>query len=96
MDKNVYYIHEDDTLSEALHAFFTTNHSLFVVVNSFEEYVGIVSIESIIEHLLGHIPGSDFTQYADVSAVARRHSRAAPETGDDEPAPVKTDEEVVE
>jgi CBS domain containing-hemolysin-like protein len=88
MEHDTYYIHEDDSLSEALHAFFATNHSLFVVVNSFEEYVGIISIENVLKHLLGHIPGSDFSQYADVSAVANRH----PQTK----TPVKTDDEVVE
>ena len=87
MSSNVYYIHENDNLSQALHAFFTTNHALFVVVNSFEEYVGIISIENILHHLLGHIPGEDFDQYADPAAVANRHPKKTP---------VKTDPKVIE
>jgi putative hemolysin len=73
MEDTVYYLHENDSLTEALHAFFTTNHPLFVVINSFEEYVGVISIESIIKHLLGHVPGSDFDQYSNPAAVSVRH-----------------------
>jgi CBS domain containing-hemolysin-like protein len=74
MNAVVYYLHEDDSLRAALHAFFVTNCPLFVVVNSFEEYVGIITVESITKQLLGHIPGDDFEQYTDVVAVAARHS----------------------
>jgi CBS domain containing-hemolysin-like protein len=94
MDSTVYYLHENDTLSEALHAFFVTNHPLFVVVNSFEEYVGIVSIEDILEKLMGHIPGDDFDQYTDPVAVAARHTKIEKPEETDEPA-VKTEDEVV-
>lgn len=73
----VYYLHESDTLREALHAFFVTNYPVFVVVNSSQEYVGIVTIESILHQLLGHLPGDDFEQYADLPAVASRHPKAA-------------------
>ena len=71
----VYYLHESDTLREALHAFFMTNYPLFVVVNSFEEYVGVVTIESVLRKLLGHLPGDDFEQYSDKAAVAAPHPR---------------------
>jgi CBS domain containing-hemolysin-like protein len=73
MDKTVYFLHESDNLSEALHAFFVTNCPLFMVVNSFEEYVGVVTIEGVLRQLLGHIPGDDFEQYTDIAAVAGRH-----------------------
>jgi CBS domain containing-hemolysin-like protein len=95
MDSTVYYLHENDTLSEALHAFFTTNHPLFVVVDSLEEYVGIVSVENILNKLLGHIPGDDFDQYSDSSAVAARHTKVKKPEAAEEP-PVKTENEVIE
>jgi CBS domain containing-hemolysin-like protein len=95
MNTTVYYLHENDPLSEALHAFFTTNHPLFVVVDSYEEYVGIVSIEHILNKLLGHIPGDDFDQYSDSAAVAARHTKVEKPKKATEP-PVKTDDEVVE
>jgi CBS domain containing-hemolysin-like protein len=76
MDPTVYYVHESDSLSEALHAFFVTNHPLFIVTNSFEEYVGIITVQSILRQLLGHVPGDDFDRYSDLQAVANRHPRA--------------------
>lgn len=75
MNETVYYVHESDTLSEALHAFFVTNHPMFVVVNSFEEFVGIITVENILYQLLGHIPGQDFDQYANLTAVAAKHNK---------------------
>lgn len=75
MDGTVYYVHENDTLGEALHAFFVTNHPMFIVVNSFEEFVGILTVEDILRQLLGHLPGEEFDQYSDPAAVAARHPR---------------------
>ena len=106
MDKNVYYLHESDSLSQALHAFFETNQPLFVVVNSFEEYVGLITVKDIVKQLLGHVPGDDFDQYTDLAAVATHHHHARPakqpetikseKTEKTDETPVKTDDEVVE
>lgn len=96
MEPTVYYVHENDVLTQALHAFFITNHPLFVVVNSFEEYVGIITVENILQHLLGHIPGDDFDQYADVAAVAARHPKKSRKSKPVEETSVKTDDEVLE
>jgi CBS domain containing-hemolysin-like protein len=97
MNQTVYYVHEHDNLSEALHAFFTTNHPLFVVVNNTEEYVGVVSVRDIIHTLLGHIPGDDFDQYSDLTAVASRHRRhKQPESSDSGEEVAINPEEVVE
>jgi putative hemolysin len=74
-DPRVYYLHENDTLGEALHAFFTTNAPLFVVMNSFEEYTGVITVENILKQLLGHIPGDGFEQYDEPSAVTARHHK---------------------
>lgn len=73
MNRSIYYVHENDSLAQALHAFFVTNHAMFVVVNSFEEYIGIITIEKVLRQLLGHVPGDEFSEYADIKAVARRH-----------------------
>jgi CBS domain containing-hemolysin-like protein len=109
MDKEIYYLHADDSLSQALHAFFNTNCPLFVVVDSAEDYVGIISIDNILRQLLGHVPGEDFEAYHDVAAVVRRHAQAKPtEKLVEEPVtddavaeespdtPVKAEEEVIE
>jgi CBS domain containing-hemolysin-like protein len=75
MDPTVYFVHENDSLSEALHAFFVTNHPLFIVTNSFEEYVGVITVQNLLHQLLGHIPGDNFDQYSDLQAVASRHPK---------------------
>lgn len=101
MTPTVYYIHENDNLSQALHAFFVTNHAMFVVVNSFEEYIGIITLENMLRQLFGHLPGDDFDEYSDISAVAARHPRlkkakkSTEAASEVEETPVKTDEEVI-
>lgn len=76
MNPKVYYLHENDSLSEALHAFIVTNQSLFVVVNNAEENVGVITVQKILEQLLGHIPGDDFDEYASATSVAQRHNKS--------------------
>lgn len=90
MEPEVYYLHETDTLSEALHAFFVTNRSLFVVVNNAQETIGVITVQNILEQLLGHIPGDDFDQYANQASVASRHDK--PKT----PKPEADIDEVIE
>jgi CBS domain containing-hemolysin-like protein len=74
-DPRVYFLHENDRLSEALHAFFSSNSPLFIVVNSFEEYVGVVTMENILKQLLGHVPGDGFDSYEEPAAVTTRHHK---------------------
>lgn len=100
MSPEIYYVHENDPLSEALHAFFATHQPLFIVVNSFEEYVGIITVEGILRQLLGDIHGDGFEGHHSSQEVAARHpkpekkkkSKAKPK----KETSVKTDEEVVE
>ncbi|HSW85300.1 MAG TPA: CBS domain-containing protein [Candidatus Saccharimonadales bacterium] len=73
MDPVLYYLHENDALGQALHAFFVTNCLLFVVINSFEEFVGVLTIKDVLKQLLGHMPGEDFDQYTNLTTVAARH-----------------------
>ena len=74
MDKGVAYLHENDTLADALHAVYTTKHQLFVVVNAFEEYVGIVTLEDVLHALLGQPVEEEFDAYQNLTAVAARHA----------------------
>lgn len=94
MDADITYVHENDSLSQVLHAFFATRQPLFVVVNSHEEYVGIITLDGILEQLLGKASvGSDdetFDEHHNMSAVAARHPKAKAKK-----ASVKKDEKVV-
>lgn len=75
MEHSVFYVHEEYPLEQALHAFLKTKHHLFIVVNKFEEYVGIITIEDILEQILGCKIIDEFDAYDDLRAVAADHAR---------------------
>lgn len=76
MKPNVYYVHEDHPLEQVLDAFLKTQHHMFIVVNSFEETVGIITIEDILEQILGAKIVDEFDQYDDLRAVAAHRAKA--------------------
>jgi CBS domain containing-hemolysin-like protein len=75
MEPRVFYIREDQTLDHALAAFLRTHHHLFVVINEFRETVGLVSLEDVIEALLGRRIIDEFDLHEDLRAVASRNPR---------------------
>lgn len=76
MSPRVFYIREDHTLDYALAAFLRTRHHLFIVINEFRETVGVVSLEDVIEALLGRKIIDEFDAHDDLRAVAARNPRA--------------------
>lgn len=92
MKKQVCYVHEDQTLRNGLDAILKTHQQLFIVVNSFEEYVGVISIEDILEQVLGEQIVDEFDAYDDMRAVAASlavkdradHDHPAGEPGDNQ------------
>lgn len=70
MKKDVFYVNEEKQLDHALKAFLQTKHHLFIVVNNFEEIVGIITIEDIIEQILGKQIVDEFDQYDNLRVVA--------------------------
>jgi metal transporter CNNM len=70
--QTVFFVNEDATLDHALNAFIKTKNHLFMVVNEFSEFVGIVSIEDVIEEILGVEIVDEFDKYTDVRAVAEK------------------------
>lgn len=75
MDKAVFYVHEDYSLEQALHAFLKTKRHMFIVVNNFEEFVGIITIEDILEQVIGHKIIDEFDKYDDMRAVATHQAQ---------------------
>jgi CBS domain containing-hemolysin-like protein len=75
MEARVFYIREDQTLQHALAAFLRTHHHLFIVVNEFRETVGVVSLEDVIEKLLGRKIIDEFDMHDDLRVVAARNPR---------------------
>lgn len=75
MESRVFYINERQTLDHALKAFIKTHHHLFVVVNEYRETVGLLTLEDVIEALLGKEIVDEFDAHDDLRAVASRHPR---------------------
>lgn len=72
MHRHVTYVHEEQTLYQTLQAFLKTKRHLFIVVNRFEEVVGVISIEDVLEQIIGQPIMDEFDQYEDLRAVAAR------------------------
>jgi CBS domain containing-hemolysin-like protein len=70
MKKQVFYVHEEFTLDKVFQAFLKTKHHLFIVVNKFEEIVGILTIEDVLEQIIGKQIVDEFDQYEDLKQVA--------------------------
>lgn len=75
MEKKVFYINQDQTLDHALAAFLKTRHHLFVVVNGYRETAGIVTLEDVMEALLGREIVDEFDLHDDLRAVASRNAK---------------------
>jgi len=71
----VYFINEDSALNLALSAFIKTHHHLLVVVNTFEEMVGVLTLEDVIEQILGKQIVEEFDNYASLRAVASQQAK---------------------
>jgi len=74
MRPEVYFVNEYASLDHVLNAFLKTKHHLFMVVNEFEEVTGIVTIEDILEQVLGKSIVDEFDRYDDLRAVAEKHA----------------------
>lgn len=75
MSPRVFYIREDQTLGHALAAFLRTHHHLFIVINEFRETVGLLSLEDVMEALLGRKIIDEFDTHEDLRVVAARNPR---------------------
>jgi CBS domain containing-hemolysin-like protein len=80
MRADLYYVNEFTSLDNVLNAFLRTQHHLFLVVNEFEEIVGIITIEDVIEQIIGRKIVDEFDQYADLRAVAKQLARKEAES----------------
>lgn len=73
MEPHVYYIRQDQTLHHALAAFLRTHHHLFIVVNEFRETVGLLTLEDVIEALIGRKIIDEYDAHEDLRTVALRN-----------------------
>lgn len=72
MEAKVFYIRHDDNLEHALAAFIESRHHLFVVINDMRETVGILTLEDVIETLIGRKIIDEGDNHEDLRAVAEK------------------------
>lgn len=53
LKKDVQYINQDQNLYEALQLMINSHHQLLIVVNGFDEYIGVISLEDVLEQIIG-------------------------------------------
>lgn len=75
MEPKVHYIRHDQTLEHALGAFLQSRHHLFIVINELRETVGLVTLEDVIEALLGRKIVDEDDNHADLRAAAAEQAR---------------------
>jgi CBS domain containing-hemolysin-like protein len=71
MDRKVFFVQQDRPLDHVLQAFLRTKHHLFMTVNEFEEVTGVISIEDVLETIIGRKIVGEFDRYEDLRAVAK-------------------------
>lgn len=72
LDKKVFYMRDDYTLTMALSAFLRTNSYFFMVVNHDGQVVGLLTLKMLISRLVGELSEDDFSEDKNVMAVAKR------------------------
>ena len=87
MQPNLCFVHEDFSLLQVLHAFAASGSFMVVVVNAFEEAVGVITLQHVLSQLLGEA-GEEEVSYENRSAVAAWRPQ--------QPEPVFAEEPVVD
>ncbi len=64
------FIHEDFTLRQVLAAFQETGQHIAAVINKFEEFLGVVTFDALMEELLGELQVDMVSSYGDRRSVA--------------------------
>ncbi len=70
MHKPVRYVNENRELDHVLQAFIRTKQHMFLVVNEFAEVTGLVTIEDVVEQVLGKPIVDEFDKYDSMRDVA--------------------------
>ncbi|HBU28041.1 TPA: hypothetical protein DEB00_02915 [Candidatus Uhrbacteria bacterium] len=72
VDKTVYGVHASSKLDDVLNAFIKTRHHLFIVLNNEDALVGLISVEDIIEEIVGVEIVDEFDRHIDMRELAKR------------------------
>lgn len=70
MHPRLCFVHEDFSLRQVLQAFARTGQFMVVVVNAFEEPIGVITLSHLLTQLIGEHEDDDFDAFENRSAVA--------------------------
>lgn len=70
MHSRLCFVHEDFSLRQVLQAFARTGQFMVVVVNAFQEPVGVITLSHLLTQLIGEQEEDDFDSFEDRAAVA--------------------------
>lgn len=76
MHPKVYFVNEERELDHVLQAFLRTKQHMFMVVNAYAEIVGVITIEDVLEQVLGKPIIDEFDKYDNMRAVAEARAKA--------------------
>lgn len=79
MSPSLNYINEEQQASEVLQAIAKTAQDVFIVINSDQDYVGIITARDILKTLVGDFIVGGFDQYDNREMVANRFAAKKPE-----------------
>ena len=75
MDPKVFYIRHDDSLQHALAAFIESRRHLFIVINEYRETVGILTLEDVMEALIGRRIVDEDDNHEDLRSIALKKAQ---------------------
>ena len=71
-NRKIYFVNENQSLDHVLNIFTKKKDKLFIVVNKFSEYVGVVAVEDVLEEIIGEQIVDEFDEFDDVRKVAEQ------------------------
>ncbi len=78
MSQSLHYVHEEQYLDEALQVIIKSSQEVLVVINSDQEYVGIITAREILKNLVGDVITEEFDNYDNRELVANRFTPPEP------------------
>ncbi|HSX27481.1 MAG TPA: CBS domain-containing protein [Patescibacteria group bacterium] len=75
MYPGINFINESQNLHEALDGFLKSGQYLLIVVNNFEEIVGMIILEDVLEQIFGEKIANEFEHYDDIRSVASQDAQ---------------------
>lgn len=75
-NKTVHFVDVNSNLDDVLNAFLKTRHHLFIATDEFGGIAGLITVEDILEEIVGSEIMDEFDRYPDMRKVARKKAPA--------------------